>query len=181
MIRGLDNWYCRNYSLRKYKRSHTQVHLWVFEWLNSRSSEITGVYLPGRRRMSRTWPTSEGTRENLRQESRGRSSRSCGPYTSSGLEVGRLVTVDHEAGLVRIVHGWEKGTSYWMAKVYPTHDEVLASTARSGRVKSTRVSRESLQRASLREGVVPLVTAILQGIPGILRGVSGTSGPSTRR
>jgi len=61
--------------------------------------------------MSRTWPTSEGTRENPRQESRGQSLRSCGLYTSSGLKVGRLATVDHEVEFVRIVREWEKGTS----------------------------------------------------------------------
>jgi len=149
--------------------------------LNSPLSETTGVNLPGRRRMSHTWPTSGGTRENRRQELRGPSSRPCGLYTSLGLEVGRLVTVDHEVGLVRIVPGWEKGFSRWTAKVYPTHDGVPASTAQLGRVKPTRAPQESLRRASLREGVVPPATAILQEIPETLWEGYGTSGLSTRR
>jgi hypothetical protein len=68
-----------------------------------------------------------------------------------------------------------------MAKVYPTHGEVLTSTVQLGRVERMRVSQERLQRASLREGVVRPVIAILQGMPKILRWVSGISGLSIKQ
>ena len=61
--------------------------------------------------MSHTWPTTAETRENPRQELRGRSSRSYGPCTSSRLEVGLFVTVDREVEVVRVERGWERETS----------------------------------------------------------------------
>jgi len=69
------------------------------------------VHLPGRRRMSRTWPKIAETRENRRQELKGRSSGSYGPYTLSGLKVVRFVAVDREVEAVRIERGWERKTS----------------------------------------------------------------------
>ena len=87
------------------------------------------------------------------------------------------MTVDHEV----IVRGWEKETSNWMAKGYPTHGEAPSSTAQLGKAKPTRGYRKSLQRVSLREGVVPPGAAILQGTLEALWEVNGILGLSTRR
>ena len=144
-------------------------------------SGVVELYLQGKRRTSRTWPTSEGTRENQRPVLTGRSLTSCGPCMSSGLEAERLVTVDHETGFVRIECDWVKATLHWTARVCLTHGEALSTRERWGRAGLGRAPRENLQRESLREGGVQPVTAILQGIPGILREVSEISRPNRGR